>query len=260
MPERQRRAILLREWQGLSYDEVARELGLSKAAVETLIFRARRSLARGLETPPQGRARAGLDVGWLLGLAKAVLQGGGAVKVAATVAAVAGAGLVATVPLRGQSERPPAPASRSTSVAPFAREVAGHSTSPAAAPARTETPAARRRASARRPSETVAERAPAKRLPPGAAATEPAPPTASPDVPAAHPGPTPPAAPASAETPTDEPAASPPAPLPPPTALPTLPEAPAVPPIVPAVPPLEPPTVPPPPDLPVDVPPVPSLP
>ena len=51
MPEQQRRAILLREWQGLSYREVAEELEVSQSAVETLIFRARRSLAQGLEQP-----------------------------------------------------------------------------------------------------------------------------------------------------------------------------------------------------------------
>ena len=51
MPENQRRAILLREWQGLSYREIVEELGLTQAAVETLIFRARRSLAQGLEQP-----------------------------------------------------------------------------------------------------------------------------------------------------------------------------------------------------------------
>ena len=53
MPENQRRAILLREWQGLSYREIADELELSQTAVETLIFRARRSLAQGLEEPPE---------------------------------------------------------------------------------------------------------------------------------------------------------------------------------------------------------------
>jgi RNA polymerase sigma-70 factor, ECF subfamily len=56
MSERQRRAILLREWQGLSYREVAAELDLSQSAVETLIFRARRSLARGLERQQSVRA------------------------------------------------------------------------------------------------------------------------------------------------------------------------------------------------------------
>ncbi len=56
MTELQRRAILLREWQGLSYREVACELGLSQSAVETLIFRARRSLAQGLEQPRAAQA------------------------------------------------------------------------------------------------------------------------------------------------------------------------------------------------------------
>jgi RNA polymerase sigma-70 factor, ECF subfamily len=46
LPENQRRAILLREWRGLSYREIARELDVSQAAVETLIFRARRSLVQ----------------------------------------------------------------------------------------------------------------------------------------------------------------------------------------------------------------------
>jgi RNA polymerase sigma-70 factor, ECF subfamily len=49
LPERQRRGILLREWQGLSYAEIADELGLTVGAVETLLFRARRNLASRLE-------------------------------------------------------------------------------------------------------------------------------------------------------------------------------------------------------------------
>src|SRR5712691_6003814 len=49
LPPNQRRAILLREWQGLSYKEIAAELELTDAAVETLLFRARRSLARKLD-------------------------------------------------------------------------------------------------------------------------------------------------------------------------------------------------------------------
>jgi RNA polymerase sigma factor (sigma-70 family) len=56
MPEKQRRAILLREWQGLSYREIADELGVSQAGVEMLIFRARRALASGLEQPARPRA------------------------------------------------------------------------------------------------------------------------------------------------------------------------------------------------------------
>ena len=44
LPPRQRRALLLREWQGLAYAEIASELDVSQSAVETLLFRARRSL------------------------------------------------------------------------------------------------------------------------------------------------------------------------------------------------------------------------
>ncbi|MHB8471020.1 MAG: sigma factor-like helix-turn-helix DNA-binding protein [Gaiellaceae bacterium] len=51
--------MLLRGWQGLSYREIALELGLTRAAVETLLFRARRSLARGLDRPQARRRRLG---------------------------------------------------------------------------------------------------------------------------------------------------------------------------------------------------------
>jgi RNA polymerase sigma factor (sigma-70 family) len=44
LPQRQRRALVLREWQGLNYAEIASELGLTQAAVETLLHRARRSV------------------------------------------------------------------------------------------------------------------------------------------------------------------------------------------------------------------------
>ena len=48
IPENQRRALLLREWRGLSYEEIGSELGLSQAATETLLFRARRNVAQRL--------------------------------------------------------------------------------------------------------------------------------------------------------------------------------------------------------------------
>jgi RNA polymerase sigma factor (sigma-70 family) len=57
----QRTVILLREIQGRSYAEIAQEMGLSLAAVETLIFRARRSLSEQLEIAdhaPTTRRRA----------------------------------------------------------------------------------------------------------------------------------------------------------------------------------------------------------
>ena len=94
MPEAQRRAILLREWQGLTYKEISTELGLTQGAVETLIFRARRALAQGLEQDAdtwKRRLRRGADVGGVFACVKALLGGGGAaaVKVTATALAVA---------------------------------------------------------------------------------------------------------------------------------------------------------------------------
>jgi len=74
LPERQRRALLLRDWRGLSYDEIAAELGSSYQAVETLLFRARRSVAAGLRSPePEpaivpARARALAPLPFLLPL------------------------------------------------------------------------------------------------------------------------------------------------------------------------------------------------
>ena len=103
LPETQRRAILLREWQGLSYREIAAELELSQAAVETLIFRARRSLASGLEEPPAPRRRGiarALDLGNVFTGLKSLLVGGSAAaKIAATVAAVSATTVVATAPV-----------------------------------------------------------------------------------------------------------------------------------------------------------------
>jgi RNA polymerase sigma factor (sigma-70 family) len=46
----QRTALVLRELEGRTYDEIAETLGLSGAAVETLLFRARRALREQLET------------------------------------------------------------------------------------------------------------------------------------------------------------------------------------------------------------------
>jgi RNA polymerase sigma factor (sigma-70 family) len=104
MPEQQRKALLLREWQGLSYKEIADELDLSQAAVETLLFRARRSLANGLIEAPEKKASVGKrlrrsgDAGSLVAILKSVLFTGGA-KMAATVATVAATSVVAATPV-----------------------------------------------------------------------------------------------------------------------------------------------------------------
>jgi RNA polymerase sigma-70 factor (ECF subfamily) len=103
LPKQQQRALLLREWQGLSYKEIAEELDLTQSAVETLLFRARRSLAAGLgEDSATGKSvisklRAGTDAGSLLALLQSLLSFGGA-KAAVTVATVAASSVVATTP------------------------------------------------------------------------------------------------------------------------------------------------------------------
>ena len=94
MPENQRRAILLREWQGLSYREISEELELSQSAVEMLIFRARRALASALEPsePPQ-TVGPRLNLGALLAGLKSALTGGAAAKVVAVTVAASTVGV-----------------------------------------------------------------------------------------------------------------------------------------------------------------------
>ena len=121
MPDNQRRAILLREWQGLSYHEIADELKLSQSAVETLIFRARRTLASNLESEREqpsrfARVRKAFDVGTLLAAVKGLFEGGAAVKVATVAVAASSAVVVATAPPAPLSK----PASQKSAVASLA--------------------------------------------------------------------------------------------------------------------------------------------
>jgi RNA polymerase sigma-70 factor, ECF subfamily len=103
LPAQQRRAILLREWHGLSYREVAAEMGITQGAVETLIFRARRSLAAALDAPqaPQTR-RARLahafDGGAMVASLKTALGGSLSGSIATGLAVAASATAIATGP------------------------------------------------------------------------------------------------------------------------------------------------------------------
>ena len=104
----QRRALLLREWQGLSYREIAAELELSQSAVETLLFRARRSLAKRLDAVP------------LLAWLKSALLCGSGAKTAAVVAVTVGVGAAAVAPVvvdEGSTERARTPIQLAQSVA-----------------------------------------------------------------------------------------------------------------------------------------------
>jgi RNA polymerase sigma-70 factor (ECF subfamily) len=98
LTEQQRHAILLREWHGLTYSEIADRLELSQAAVETLLFRARRSLARKLRQP----LGVGSFLPWLRSLGE-----GGAAKVALGAAAVAVTATTGAVTLTHHSKQQP---------------------------------------------------------------------------------------------------------------------------------------------------------
>jgi RNA polymerase sigma-70 factor, ECF subfamily len=137
LTELQRKAILLREWRGLSYQEIAQELELSQAAVETLIFRARRTLASSLERQDVSRPRTlarCLDFGGLLSALKSALGLGGSAKFAAGLVGVAVlAGSIPDAPKRPALERPKvAPPTQVSAPVAGAVVVADPATSPAA--------------------------------------------------------------------------------------------------------------------------------
>jgi RNA polymerase sigma-70 factor, ECF subfamily len=139
LPERQRLALLLREWRGLSYDEIGRELGLSQAATEALLFRARQNAAE--------RLRAALKAlqGWPVFSFLRRLAEAGAAK---TIAVGAGAALtVALVP----AAQPPSRAVARTPAPPsgVASALGDVGTAPVSAPRPTSPPARRQAAGVR---------------------------------------------------------------------------------------------------------------
>ena len=106
LPAMERRALLLREWQGFSYSEVADDLGVSNKVVERLLMRGRRSLAAHRQSWRRDARRiAGLGLPWPA--SKSVFSSGVVAKALVGAASVA---LIATaVPaLRNQPvARPP---------------------------------------------------------------------------------------------------------------------------------------------------------
>lgn len=204
MPQNLRNAILLREWQGLSYAEIAERMGTTVGAVETLIFRARRHLAKALEPPARRPALARLlDVGWLYGAGRvllarlgALLEGAGAAKLAAGAAALAlgGAGIGTAVTVASSSRAPSAPTPH-PAAAPVA--AVAHGTPQVAETAVVTSTAVFPAARSVRPARRAHAAAPA--AVPVAAQTVPAVAPAAPSAPAA--GATPAAAAAPASTP-----------------------------------------------------------
>lgn len=96
LPETQRRAVLLREWQGLSYAEIGDELGLTVGAVETLLFRARQNLTARLDHVRGGLGS--LDVAALVPLLRTVSRGA-----LAKLALMTATASVAVVPLAAET-------------------------------------------------------------------------------------------------------------------------------------------------------------
>jgi RNA polymerase sigma-70 factor, ECF subfamily len=238
----QRRAILLREWQGLSYREIAAELETTEAAIETLLFRARRSLARKLDRS-RDRVWSGLDVGSLAAWGKSLL-GGTAAKVA-TATVVVAAGVTAATPTPHEQVASGQPSLAKSSTPALAPAFVAPTTPQAPGSADVIAPPSSRSGALRAGTELRAATPAARRAPaPGAAAAAAAP---------AETGSTP-APPTSGTGPAT---ATPPAPASVPVAVPVTVSPPPPPPVVQVdVPPL---TVQVPP-LPVQVPPLPPLP
>ena len=173
LPDQQRRAVLLRDWRGLSYEEIAVQLGVSHAAVETLIFRGRRTLAELLREEPRAtrrRLRSLGDLGSLFSAVKTALTGGAATKIAtAAVAAVAlsGAAVVGTSIQSGGTAVPNAKPARGgasvASVAPERKAEVVSPTLPTAVPR--QVPATRSPAPAVASAPTAARTAPAANVP-----------------------------------------------------------------------------------------------
>jgi RNA polymerase sigma-70 factor (ECF subfamily) len=92
LPAQQREAILLRELRGLSYQEVASSLAVTTSAVESLLFRARRTLKLRLREA----LAAFTPVEWIRECVARLAGGGVAGPAAAKVAAVGLGTAVAT--------------------------------------------------------------------------------------------------------------------------------------------------------------------
>jgi len=110
LPHNLRQAILLREWQGLSYAEIAAAMDTTVPAIETLIVRARRQMAATLERTGTRLRRAAAALFDVLGL-RGLLSGGlDKVSTGAALVAIGGSGVGATVALYHPTTSPVRPA------------------------------------------------------------------------------------------------------------------------------------------------------
>jgi RNA polymerase sigma factor (sigma-70 family) len=219
LPAGQRNAFVLRELRGLSYKEIAIQLGVSVASVETLIYRARRGLARSLESGAglRGRLTASANLGSVVVAVKGWLAGATALKIASAAGVVA----VATVSAGDAPQQP--------------RETARPA--PAASVERVRAPKSTLREAPRAAADVSLRSAPVKartlreRPRPSRPDARPIPPVALPQeqtAPTRGSDPAPPVSPSASPTPAPAPV---PPPAPPPAALPQTPQPPATAPV-----------------------------
>jgi RNA polymerase sigma factor (sigma-70 family) len=118
LPLNQRAALVMRELEGRSYAEIADTLGVSVAAVETLIFRGRRSLrVQASAVRVLGAVQLPASLSQLVGAGGGVVAGGGTIVgggflLKAAVAIVAG---VVATGMEGDHSRPATAAARQDS-------------------------------------------------------------------------------------------------------------------------------------------------
>lgn len=246
LPPAQLEAVVLREFAGLSYDEVARRAGTSTSSVQMLLFRARRTLRDALSVfVPLGRVLDRLGTAAQSPVTALAARAAGAAAILLIAGgAVTGAGPADATRRPVARDQPlPAQASHSAPTRGLVVQRGPVSASAAARPARTR-PAPAASPVHARPAATPTETAAA------AAATAPAAPTAASPA-AAEPSPTGPDSSAATPAQTTTSAAVPALPAPPPVpAVPVVPPAPPLPPV---------PQLPPAPDVP-QAPQVPALP
>jgi RNA polymerase sigma-70 factor (ECF subfamily) len=138
LPLNQRAALVMRELEGRPYAEIADTLGVSVAAVETLIFRARRSLRMNASAirvlsvvPVPGSLSQLLGTGGVVAGGGAVVGSGFVLKAAvAIVAGVIASGINSDQPSGAEAALPPAAARASIPAATLARVVKDNSVRP----------------------------------------------------------------------------------------------------------------------------------